>query len=123
MQLLGKSLPPLSCIGEFLVIACNSAFTYKGRPVDVRQVGRELDVRSAIQGRVRRVGERVSTIGRLVKTEADRHFWAGRVEGDIADLFDQQDEIAEMVASAAYPSARKAEMQRARKKKPDNLAA
>jgi adenylate cyclase len=68
------------------------------------------------------VGERVSIIGQLVETEADRHFWAGRVEGDIADLFDLQDQIAEMVASVVCPSARKAEMDRARKKKPDNLA-
>jgi len=53
MQLLEKSLPALSRIGEFLVIARNSVFIYEGRPVDVRQVGRELDVRYAIQGRVR----------------------------------------------------------------------
>jgi adenylate cyclase len=66
MQLLEKSLPARSCIGEFLVIARNFDLAYKGRPVDVRQVGRELDVRYAIQGRVRRVGERVSIIGQLV---------------------------------------------------------
>ena len=56
------------------------------------------------------MGERISIIGQLVETEADRHVWAGRVEGDIADLFDLQDQIAEMVASVVCPSVRKAEM-------------
>jgi len=64
------------------------------------------------------VGERISIIGQLVETEADRHVWAGRVEGDIADLFDLQDQMAEMVANVVYPSARQAEVERAHKKSP-----
>ena len=113
----------LSRIGDFLVIARNSAFTYKGRSVDVRQVGRELDVRYVVEGSVRRVGERVRITAQLVETESARHIWAGKAEGEASDLFDLQDRIAEMVAGAVYPSVRKAEIERARMKRPDNLEA
>lgn len=113
----------LSRIGDFLVIARNSAFTYKGRQVDVRQVGRELGVRYVVEGSVRRVGERVRITAQLVETESARHIWAGKAEGATSDLFDLQDRIAEMVAGAVYPSVRKAEIERARMKRPDNLEA
>lgn len=113
----------LSRVGDFLVIARNSAFTYKGRQVDVRQVGRELGVRYVVEGSVRRVGERVRITAQLVETESARHIWAGKAEGATSDLFDLQDRIAEMVAGAVYPSVRKAEIERARMKRPDNLEA
>ena len=113
----------LSRIGDFLVIARNSAFTYKGRSVDVRQVGRELNVRYVVEGSVRRVGERVRITAQLVETDSGRHIWAGKAEGATSDLFDLQDRIAEMVAGAVYPSVRKAEIERARMKRPDNLEA
>jgi TolB-like protein/class 3 adenylate cyclase len=113
----------LSRIGDFLVIARNSAFTYKGRQVDVRQVGRELGVRYVVEGSVRRVGERVRITAQLVETESARHIWAGKAEGATSDLFDLQDRLAEMVAGAVYPSVRKAEIERARMKRPDNLEA
>ena len=113
----------LSRIGDFLVIARNSAFTYKGRSVDVRQVGRELDVRYVVEGSVRRVDERVRITAQLIETESARHIWAGKAEGAASDLFDLQDRIAEMVAGAVYPSVRKAEIERARMKRPDNLEA
>lgn len=113
----------LSRIGDFLVIARNSAFTYKGRSVDVRQVGRELDVRYVVEGSVRRVGERVRITAQLIEAESARHIWAGKAEGAASDLFDLQDRIAEMVAGAVYPSVRKAEIERARMKRPDNLEA
>jgi adenylate cyclase len=113
----------LSRIGDFLVIARNSAFTYKGRSVDVRQIGRELGVRYVVEGSVRRVGERVRITAQLVETDAARHIWAGKAEGATSDLFDLQDRIAEMVAGAVYPSVRKAEIERARMKRPDNLEA
>ena len=113
----------LSRIGDFLVIARNSAFTYKGRSVDVRQVGRELGVRYVVEGSVRRVHERVRITAQLIETESARHIWAGKAEGGTSDLFDLQDRIAEMVAGAVYPSVRKAEIERARMKRPDNLEA
>ena len=113
----------LSRIGDFLVIARNSAFTYKGRSVDVRQIGRELGVRYAVEGSVRRFGDRVRITAQLVETDSGRHIWAGKSEGAVSDLFDLQDRIAEMVAGAVYPSVRKAEIERARMKRPDNLEA
>ncbi len=113
----------LSRIGDFLVIARNSAFAYKGRNVDVRQVGRELGVRYVLEGSVRRVGERIRITAQLVEASTGSHIWAGRAEGATSDLFDLQDRIAEMVAGAVYPSVRKAEIERAMSKRPDNLEA
>ena len=113
----------LSRIGDFTVIARNSAFAYKGRRVDVRQVGRELGVRYAVEGSVRRAGDRVRITSQLIETGTGAHIWAGKAEGAVSDLFDLQDRIAEMVAGAVYPSVRKAEIERARMKRPDNLEA
>ena len=113
----------LSRIGDFLVIARHSAFAYKGRSVDVRQVGRELGVRYVLEGSVRRVGERIRITAQLVEASTGSHIWAGRAEGATSDLFDLQDRIAEMVAGAVYPSVRKAEIERALMKRPDNLEA
>ncbi len=113
----------LSRIGDFLVIARNSAFAYKGRNVDVRQVGRELGVRYVLEGSVRRVGERIRITAQLVEASTGAHIWAGKAEGANSDLFDLQDRIAEMVAGAVYPSVRKAEIERAMSKRPDNLEA
>lgn len=113
----------LSRIGDFTVIARNSAYAYKGRNIDVRQIGRELGVRYVVEGSVRRSGERLRITAQLVETETGAHIWSGKVEGGIGDLFDLQDRIAELVAGAVYPSVRKAEIERARLKRPDSLAA
>ena len=113
----------LSRIGDFAVIARNSAFAYKGRSVDVRQIGRELGVRYVVEGSVRRAGDRVRITSQLIEASTAAHIWAGRVDGLVSDLFDLQDRIAEMVAGAVYPSVRKAEIERARMKRPDNLEA
>lgn len=113
----------LSRIGDFMVIARNSAFAYKGRSVDARQMGRELGVRYLVEGSVRRVGERVRITAQLVEAESGAHIWSGKEEGEASELFDLQDRIAEKVAGAAHPSVRKAEIERARMKRPDNLAA
>lgn len=113
----------LSRIGDFLVIARNTAFTYKGRHVDIREIGRELGVRYAVEGSVRRAGERVRITAQLVETDRGLHIWAGKAEGSAAELFDLQDRIAEMVAGNVYPSLRRAEIERALKKRPDSLEA
>ena len=113
----------LSRIRDFFVIARNSAFSYKGRSVDVRQVGRELGVRYAVEGSVRRVGERVRITAQLVETETGNHIWSTKVDGAVSDLFDLQDKVAAEVASALHPSIRRAEVERARSKRPDTLAA
>ncbi|HVX82966.1 MAG TPA: adenylate/guanylate cyclase domain-containing protein, partial [Devosiaceae bacterium] len=113
----------LSRIRDFFVIARNSAFAYKGRALDVRQVGRELGVRYAVEGSVRRVGERVRITAQLVETDTANHIWSSKVDGHVNDLFDLQDRIAAEVASALHPSIRRAEIERALSKHPDSLVA
>jgi len=113
----------LSRIRDFFVIARNSAFSYKGRSVDVRQVGRELGVRYVVEGSVRRVGERVRITAQLVETETGAHIWSNRIDGAAADLFELQDRMGAEVAGAIHPSIRRAEIERARSKRPETLAA
>ncbi|HZY67425.1 MAG TPA: tetratricopeptide repeat protein, partial [Devosia sp.] len=113
----------LSRIRDFFVIARNSSFAYKGRSVDVRQVGRELGVRYAVEGSVRRVGERVRITTQLVETDTGNHIWSTKVDGAVSDLFDLQDRVAAEVASALQPSIRRVEVERARSKRPETLAA
>jgi adenylate cyclase len=113
----------LARIKDFFVIARNSAFAYKGRSVDVRQVGRELGVRYVVEGSVRRVGERVRITAQLVETETGNHVWSDKVNGTVHELFDLQDTMAALVASAIQPTIRQAEIDRARSKRPDTLAA
>ncbi len=113
----------LSRIRDFFVIARNSAFSYKGRAVDVRTVGRELGVRYAVEGSVRRVGERVRITAQLVEADTGNHIWSTKLDGMVSDLFDLQDKMAAEVASAIQPSIRRAEVERARSKRPETLAA
>ncbi len=114
----------LSRVRDFFVIARNSAFAYKTRPgTDVRQVGRELGVRYVVEGSVRRVGERVRITAQLVETDSGSHIWSNKIDGAVSDLFDLQDRMAAEVASAIQPSIRRAEVERARSKRPDSLAA
>ncbi|WP_423068003.1 adenylate/guanylate cyclase domain-containing protein [Devosia sp. CN2-171] len=114
----------LSRVKDFFVIARNSAFTYKGRAgIDIRQIGRDLGVRYVVEGSVRRVGEKVRITAQLVETDTGSHIWSNKVDGAVADLFDLQDRMAAEVASAIQPSIRRAEIERARKKRPDTLAA
>ena len=114
----------LSRVKDFFVIARNSAFAYKGRPgVDVRQVGKELGVRYIVEGSVRRVGERVRITAQLVETDSGNHIWSNKIDGAVTELFDLQDRMAAEVASAIQPSIRRAEVERARSKRPENLAA
>lgn len=114
----------LSRVKDFFVIARNSSFAYKGRAgIDVRQVGRDLGVRYVVEGSVRRVGEKVRITAQLVETETGSHIWSNKVDGAVADLFDLQDRMAAEVASAIQPSIRRAEIERARKKRPETLAA
>ena len=114
----------LSRVKDFFVIARNSAFSFKNRgSTDVRQVGRELGVRYVVEGSVRRVGERVRITAQLVEAETSNHIWSTRVDGAVSDLFDLQDRIAAEVASAIQPSIRRAEIDRARSKRPETLAA
>lgn len=113
----------LSRIREFFVIARQSAFTYKGRFVDVREVGRELGVRYVVEGTVRRGGDRVRISVHLVDAETRSQLWSGRFDGEAGDIFALQDTIASQVAGALHPSLRASEIENARRKAPDSLEA
>jgi adenylate cyclase len=113
----------LSRAGWFFVIARNSSFTYKGRAVDIRQVGRDLGVRYVLEGSVRKAGNRVRITGQLIDATDGRHVWADRFDGDLDDIFELQDRITHSVVAAITPSLRRAEFARAWAKPTSNLAA
>jgi adenylate cyclase len=113
----------LSRIRSFFVIARNSAFRYKGRAVNIPEVGRELGVRYLLEGSVQKAGNRLRITVQLIDAVANAHIWADRVDGTLEDLFDLQDRITERVAGALQPSIRLAEIERARRKRPQDLGA
>ena len=113
----------LSRIRWLFVIARNSSFTYKGQSVDVKQVGRELGVRYVLEGSVRKGGNRVRITAQLVDATNGAHLWADRFDGLLEDIFDLQDRVAISVAGVIEPTLRQAEIERARRKRPDNLDA
>jgi adenylate cyclase len=113
----------LSRIKWLFVIARNSTFTYKGRAVDVKQVGRELGVRYVLEGSVRKVADRVRITGQLIDVSTGAHVWAERYDRKSDDIFALQDEITLSVVGAIEPSLRLAEVDRAKRKRPDNLDA
>lgn len=98
---------------HFFVIARNSTFTYKGRAVDVKQVGRELGVRYVLEGSVRRAGQRIRITAQLIDAETANHIWADRFEGGVEDLFELQDQVTASVVGAIEPEVRRAETKRA----------
>lgn len=113
----------LSRIRWLFVIARNSSFTFKGRNVDVKQVGRELGVRYVLEGSVRRAADRIRITGQLIDTATGSHIWAERYDGNLADVFDLQDRIAESVVGAIHPSILTAEIERSGRKRPESLVA
>ena len=113
----------LSRFKWLFVIARNSTFTYKGRSVDIRQVGRELGVRYVLEGSVRRATDRVRITAQLIDAETRAHIWADRYDRAIDDIFALQDEITLSTVAAIEPSLRQAEINRAKRKRPENLDA
>ena len=113
----------LSRVRWFFVIARNSSFTYKGQAIDIRRVGRELGVRYVLEGAVRKSASRIRITGQLVEAETGHHLWADKFDGNLADIFDLQDQLAEQVAAAIEPSLRFAEVARASTKPTENLTA
>src|ERR1700732_1950695 len=105
------------------VIARNSAFTYKGRAVDVKQVARDLGVRYVLEGSVRKAGNRVRITGQLIDTATGAHIWADRFDGALDDIFELQDQVASGVAGAIEPKLRQSEIERASRKPAANLTA
>src|SRR6185437_7971139 len=105
------------------VMARNSSFIYKGRVVDVKQAGRELGVRYVLEGSLRRAGDRVRITCQLIETASGTHVWAERYDRPFGDISALQDEITLSVVGAIEPSLRQAEIERAKRKRPDNLDA
>jgi len=113
----------LARINWLFVIARNSSFIYKGRAVDVRQVGRELGVRYLLQGGVRKAGDRVRISTQLIDAETGAHVWVERFDRTLQDIFALQDEIAMNVVGAIEPTLRYAETVRAGRQRPHSLDA
>jgi len=113
----------LSRIKWLFVIARNSSFVYKAKPVDIRQVGRELGVRYVLEGSVRKAGGRLRITGQLIEAETGAHIWADRYDGTLEDVFDLQDKITTAIIGILEPNIQRAEVERARRKRPDNLDA
>ncbi len=113
----------LSRIKWLFVIARNSSFVYKGKSVDVKQAGRELGVRYVLEGSVRKASSRVRVTGQVVEAETGRHVWAERYDRTLDDIFALQDELTMSVVAAIEPSLRQAEIERVKRKRPENLDA
>jgi TolB-like protein/Flp pilus assembly protein TadD len=108
---------------RLFVIARNSSFTYKGRAIDVRKVGRELGVRYILEGSVRRAGDRLRFAGQLIDATTGGHIWADRFEGNMGNVFDLQDRFTESVVAAIEPKLQLAEIARLKHKPVSNLDA
>ncbi len=113
----------LSRIRWLFVIARNSSSTYKGRAVDVKQVGRDLGVRYVLEGGVRKSGNRIRISAQLIEAESGTHLWAERYDRSLDDIFAVQDEITISVVGAIEPSLRRAEIDRVKRKRTDSLDA
>lgn len=113
----------LSRFKSFSVVARSSAYAYRGRAVDVRQLGQELGVRYVLEGTVRAAQDRLRVTAQLVETEGGTQLWGGHFDGSATALFETQDEIAANVIRAIQPNIRRAEVERARLKRTTNLTA
>ena len=113
----------LSRLRWFLVIARNSTFTYKGKAVDVKQIGRELGVRYVLEGSVRKIGKRVRITVQLINAMTGAHLWAERYDRELIDIFALQDEITQSVTAAIEPKLMEAESVQSQGRSPENLAA
>lgn len=113
----------MSRIRWLFVISRNSSFTFKGQRVDAQQVGLALGVRYVLEGSVRKAGSRLRITGQLIDAITGEHLWAERFEGQIDDLFELQDQVAQSVVGAIAPQLERVEIERARRKPTDSLCA
>jgi TolB-like protein len=113
----------LSRIRWLFVIARNSSFTYKGQPVDVKQVGRELGVRYVLEGSVRKAGQRVRITAQLIDAIIGTHLWADRFDGSLEDVFELQEKVASSVAGVIEPTLQAAETARSVSRPTNDLTA
>jgi TolB-like protein/class 3 adenylate cyclase len=108
---------------SLFVIARNSSFTYKGKAVDIKQVGRELGVRYVLEGSVRKAGGRLRITGQLIDVTTGAHLWADRFDGALEDIFDLQDKLTQQVIGAIAPEIDRAEIERASRRPIGNVDA
>jgi adenylate cyclase len=113
----------LSRFHWLFVIARNSSFTFKGKAVDVKEVGRRLGVRYVLEGSVRRASGKVRITGQLIDAITGTHIWADRFERDLTDVFALQDEVTVAVVSAIQPKLLQTEIAMAARRRPENLTA
>ncbi|QIG51003.1 adenylate/guanylate cyclase domain-containing protein [Nordella sp. HKS 07] len=113
----------LSRMRWLFVIARNSSFVYKGRAVDVKQIGRELGVRYVLEGSVRKAGNKVRITGQLIDSTTGAHLWADRFDGTVEDVFDLQDQVTQNVVAAIAPKLEQPEIERSRRKPTGSLDA
>jgi len=113
----------LSRFKSLFVIARNSSFTYKGKAVDIKQVGRELGVRYVLEGSVRKAGGKVRITGQLIDAATGAHLWADRFDGPLDDIFELQDKVTSSVVAAIAPRLERAEIDRSERKSTENLDA
>ena len=117
------SSPDCREIKWLFVVARNSSFTYKGRAVDVKQVGRELGVRYVLEGSLRKAGSRLRITAQLIEAATNSHLWAERYDRNLDDVFLVQDEITVAVVGAIEPSLRAARSSTSKRKRPETLDA
>jgi adenylate cyclase len=113
----------LSRIRWLFVIARNSSFTYKGKAIDIKQVGRELGVRYVLEGSVRKGGQKVRITGQLIDSLTGAHLWAERFDGSLEDIFELQDKIATAIAGIIEPTLQDAEIRRSADRPTNDLTA
>jgi adenylate cyclase len=113
----------LSRFKSLFVIARNSSFTFKGRAVDIKEVGRRLGVRYVLEGSVRKASGKVRITGQLIDAVTGAHIWADRFERDLTDVFALQDEVTIAVVSAIQPKMLQTEIEMATRRRPENLTA
>jgi TolB-like protein/tetratricopeptide (TPR) repeat protein len=113
----------LSRFKSLFVIARNSSFVYKGRAVDVKQVGRELGVRYVLEGSVRKSTNRVRITAQLIDSSTGAHLWADRFDGELEDVFELQDRVTASVVGAIAPKLEQVEIERAKRKPTESLDA
>jgi adenylate cyclase len=113
----------LSKIAGLMVIARNSSFAYKGRPVDVRTVGRELGVQSVLEGSIRRSGNRARITAQLIDATSGGHLWGARYDRDLTDIFEVQDDVTRRIVDALKVTLSPAEKERLADTKTPNLTA
>ena len=113
----------LSRIQWLIVTSRTSTFAFKGQNADIRDIARKLSVRYVLEGSVRKAGNRVRIIGQLIDAASGAHIWADRVEGLLDDIFELQDRVTECVVGAIEPKLRYAEIERAKRKRPENMDA